>query len=207
MKDFGLLLKKLRKSKGLNQEELAEILGVRKTTISNYETGYSTPSNVMLRQIADYFEVSAGELLGETPAMREAPFVPDTSFKYIPVYSTLTATEGQGLPLYQLQLPVALMGEGEFFALKIAGDRMDRSALSDGSIAIIRRQAFADDGEIAVVAVGNDPALIGRLYRSGALITLIAESSNPMYRPVVVNAGEQAVKILGKVIKVIQPVL
>ena len=56
MNEFGLILKKLRKTKGLNQEELANILGVRKTTISNYETGYSAPSSATLRQIADYLK-------------------------------------------------------------------------------------------------------------------------------------------------------
>ena len=40
-------LKELRKSYNLTQAELGKILGVGKTTISMYETGNSTPSEIL----------------------------------------------------------------------------------------------------------------------------------------------------------------
>ncbi|MBE7034868.1 MAG: helix-turn-helix domain-containing protein [Ruminococcaceae bacterium] len=206
MNDFSTILKKLRKSKGLNQEELAAVLGVRKTTISNYETGYSTPGGSMLRQIADYFQVSTGMLLGDSVSLRESAPGADPAFVSIPVYASLSAEEGASLPLYQIQLPLSLMGEGHFFAVTVSGDRMDRSALSDGSIAIIRKQNFADNGDVVLLSVGSDPAIFGRLYRFGTMVSVAAESSNPMYHPVIVNNGEQPVTILGKVIKVLQSI-
>ncbi|MBR5236823.1 MAG: helix-turn-helix domain-containing protein [Clostridia bacterium] len=204
MKDFGLILKKLRKARGLNQEELANALGVRKTTISNYETGYSTPPSTMMRQIAEFFSVSTSELFGETVPMQEPFATNDVTSKNVPVYACLVGSLENSLPLYQLQLPNVLMGEGNFFALQIADDRMDRAGMPDGSIAIIRLQEFADNGDIVVTSVDGDSAIIARLYRSGASVTLVAESSNAAYHPVIVNILEQPVKIFGKVIKVLQ---
>lgn len=60
-------IKELRKSKKITQDELGFILGLSgKSAISNYENGYSTPDNDMLKKIADYFQVSTDYLLGRT---------------------------------------------------------------------------------------------------------------------------------------------
>jgi HTH-type transcriptional regulator, competence development regulator len=57
-------LRLARKEKKMTQEELAKIVSTKKTTISNYETGYSTPSNEMLSDLADALGVTSDYLLG-----------------------------------------------------------------------------------------------------------------------------------------------
>lgn len=59
-------LKILRTRKGLSQEELADRLNVVRQTVSKWEKGLSVPDSEMLIRIAEVFEVSVGELLGET---------------------------------------------------------------------------------------------------------------------------------------------
>lgn len=66
MKIFRERLKKLRISKGLNQNELAQILNVAKQTVSNWENGNRMPDSEMLVKIADFFDVSVDYLLGRT---------------------------------------------------------------------------------------------------------------------------------------------
>lgn len=63
---FPERLKKLRKEKNLYQKELAEILGVSRPTISQYEAGTRRPDNETLEKLADYFKVSIDYLLGRT---------------------------------------------------------------------------------------------------------------------------------------------
>ena len=48
---------------GLTQEELAEKLFGKKSLISNYENGYSTPDIITLCRLAEIFEVSLDELV------------------------------------------------------------------------------------------------------------------------------------------------
>ncbi len=60
---FGDKLKELRISKNLSQEELGEIFEVRKSSISNWETGKATPTFDMLTKIAQYFGVTIDYLL------------------------------------------------------------------------------------------------------------------------------------------------
>lgn len=63
---FGDRLKTLRNSKNLSQEELSQILGVRKSSISNWEKDKATPTFEMVNKIAQYFGVSIDYLLNFT---------------------------------------------------------------------------------------------------------------------------------------------
>ncbi|MEZ7565586.1 helix-turn-helix domain-containing protein [Streptococcus salivarius] len=57
-------LKKLRKDKGLTQQELAQEMETTKLTISNWENEKHTIKADKAQQLADYFGVSVGYLLG-----------------------------------------------------------------------------------------------------------------------------------------------
>lgn len=53
----------LRKSKNLTQKELAKILNVSNTTLSQYENGIRVPSDDIKIKIANYFNVTLDYLL------------------------------------------------------------------------------------------------------------------------------------------------
>lgn len=58
-------IKRLRKSKGLSQEELAVKLNVVRQTVSKWENGLSVPDSSMLISLADELDTSVSTLLGE----------------------------------------------------------------------------------------------------------------------------------------------
>ena len=58
-------IKKLRKSKGISQEELAIKLNVVRQTVSKWENGLSVPDSSMLIALADELDTSVSVLLGE----------------------------------------------------------------------------------------------------------------------------------------------
>lgn len=58
-------IKELRKQKGFTQEELATRLNVVRQTVSKWEKGLSVPDADVLRSIAEQFEVTVEELLGD----------------------------------------------------------------------------------------------------------------------------------------------
>ena len=60
---FGKKLKELRIENGLSQQKLANELGFCNQTISFWETGSREPDLDTLLKIANYFEISVGELL------------------------------------------------------------------------------------------------------------------------------------------------
>ena len=58
-------IKRLRKSKGLSQEELAIKMNVVRQTVSKWENGLSVPDSCMLITLADELDTSVSVLLGE----------------------------------------------------------------------------------------------------------------------------------------------
>lgn len=60
---LGNKLLTLRKQKGLSQEEVADILGVSRQTISKWETDQSTPDFDKIIPLCDLYEITTDELL------------------------------------------------------------------------------------------------------------------------------------------------
>ena len=60
---FSDIIEKLRNRSGLTQKDLAEKLGIARTTYSGYANGTREPDHNTLRKIAKYFEVSMDYLL------------------------------------------------------------------------------------------------------------------------------------------------
>ena len=66
MGNFHNIFKQLRMASGLTQVEMAEKLGISRSTIGMYETGAREPDFEILELIADLFNVDIDYLLGRT---------------------------------------------------------------------------------------------------------------------------------------------
>ena len=66
VKDIGNRIAELRRARGLNQDELAELSTLSRISIARYETGKIEPGAKALGRIADALEVSTDVLLGRT---------------------------------------------------------------------------------------------------------------------------------------------
>lgn len=60
-------LKELRQEKKLSQKEIAKEMGISEKTLSRWENGESQIKPEKAQQLADYFGVSVGYLLGYEP--------------------------------------------------------------------------------------------------------------------------------------------
>ena len=62
-----------RRARNLSQEKLAELVGVSRQTVSQWENGYTEPDLTRLRRLAELFDLSLDELVeGPRPAKEEA---------------------------------------------------------------------------------------------------------------------------------------
>lgn len=64
-------LKELRIKNGLNQKELADEMGYKQNTVSQWENGQRAIDTNVLGKLADFYGVSADYLLGRSPKVRE----------------------------------------------------------------------------------------------------------------------------------------
>lgn len=62
---FATRLKELRGKSGLSQPQLAQEIGVTKQTISLWERGPRRPDFQTMENLADFFNVKLGYLIGE----------------------------------------------------------------------------------------------------------------------------------------------
>lgn len=122
-----------------------------------------------------------------------------SSVRTVPVVGTVAA----GLPLLaeeniQDYRPVSkslARSEGMFY-LKVKGDSMIGAAILEDDLVLVRPQPFVEQGEIAVVLIG-DEATVKRFYIKNGGIELHPE--NPDYDPIICDNSSDIVRIVGKV--------
>ena len=69
--EIGSKLKNARNEKGITQEQAAELLGVSRQTISNWENNKSYPDIVSVIKMSDSYSVSLDHLLKEEKMMKQ----------------------------------------------------------------------------------------------------------------------------------------
>ncbi|MGQ8922063.1 helix-turn-helix domain-containing protein [Bacillus halotolerans] len=73
--NFSTKIKKLREEKKMKQQEVADKLGIARTTYASYEQGKREPDHETLIKIADYYNVTIDFLLrGESQETQDEIF-------------------------------------------------------------------------------------------------------------------------------------
>ena len=64
---FGQNLRRIRKERGLTQQELADLISVTHSSISDWEREVSYPQAIWIYEIADKLNIAPEELIKEMP--------------------------------------------------------------------------------------------------------------------------------------------
>jgi repressor LexA len=136
-------------------------------------------------------------LAGVQRAANEAPAV------QLPLYGRIAA----GLPIEALrdagatvEVPAALLGNGDHYALEVAGDSMVEAGILDGDTVIIRRGDTAENGSIVVALVDDAEVTLKRLRRRGNSVAL--EPANRTYETRIF--GPDRVRVQGRLIALLR---
>lgn len=123
-----------------------------------------------------------------------------------PTYVPLLGRIAAGGPILAEQsleevfaLPRQLVGEGELFMLKVAGDSMIDAAICDGDWVVVRQQQTAENGNIVAAQLDGE-ATVKTFRRVDSKVWLMPH--NPAYEPI---DGTHAT-ILGRVTAVLRRV-
>ncbi len=96
-----------------------------------------------------------------------------------------------------MPLPRQLVGHGDLFMLRVAGDSMVDAAICDGDWVVVRRQQSAQNGDI-VAALLDDEATVKTFRQRDGHTWLLPQ--NTRYEPIL---GDHA-SIMGKVVSVMR---
>lgn len=116
--------------------------------------------------------VIRGDFSGRFPAVRAAN---EAAAVHLPLYGRIAA----GLPIEalrdqgaQIEVPLALLGNGEHYALEVAGDSMVEAGILDGDTVVIRKGDMAENGQIIVALIDDAEVTLKRLRRRGNSVAL-----------------------------------
>ena len=117
----------------------------------------------------------------------------------MPLYGRIAA----GTPIEALRdhsnlidVPATMLGNGEHYALEVAGDSMVDAGILDGDTVLIQRCDTAENGAIVVALVDNNEVTLKRLRRRGDSIAL--EPANKTYETRIF--GPDRVHVQGKLV-------
>ena len=199
-------LKEIRKSKGLNQTEVANMLGITQNAYSYWENDKVKIDNNSLKKLADFFNVSVDYLLGRDEKTLAEKY-PSEPMRALPIIGKIRAGYN-GIAIEEFldemqEIPQSVIKGYEMkdlFILEVAGMSMYPQFL-EGDRVLVHRQTSVDSGDIAVVLYNGDEATVKQVrYANGEnWVELIPK--NPEY-PIkrIENADLYMCKVLGKVI-------
>ena len=200
--NFPIIFKQLRKEKRLTQEQIAERLGVSKSTVSMYENGARVPPYEMMERISRLFDVDMNRLFGQ-------PSTPALPQNLRPVQTRRFRMLGEiacGQPIvanteYEVFVDASSDVDADF-CLTAKGDSMIGARILDGDVVFIRAQEMVENGKIAAVIIDNE-ATLKRWYYFPEKEKLILTPENPAYEPLVFIGEELSdIKCIGQAVSV-----
>lgn len=208
--DIGSQIKALRKAHSYTQASLANVLGVKPTTVASWEQGRNKPLMDKVQKMSMIFNVPIAEIVGEEP-QGNLNDIPNIVYPLsdgleqvtIPIIGTIacgdpiTAEENiEGYTKETFEKPVP---SGTLFALRCKGHSME-PIIPNGALVTLRSQPDVEDDEIAAVLVdGDNEATLKRVKHQNGMVMLLPENKD--YTPIILNKDNPG-RIIGKVIHV-----
>lgn len=189
--------KEAKKCLQLSYDEIALRANIPKTTLTNIFTGRTENPRI-----------------DTVKAIEKALELDDTTNLIFEKYSNIFPVEKRKIPMlgnvacgkpiyadedkeHYIQAGTDIHAD---FCLTAKGDSMIGARIMDGDLVFCRRQDMVDNGDIAVVIIGEE-ATLKRVYYYPAQSKLVLQAENPKYEPFVyVGAELNEIHILGKAI-------
>lgn len=195
-------IKQLREEFCMTQQDLADKLNGAKSSVAMYENETRKPSLEVLVNLSEIFNCSIDYILCKTNS-RENKII-DSNKKYYmcPVYGKISAGQPNWAEeCIEGRLPVdpELMGivnPEEHYFLRVDGESMNK-VIKNGAYALIHKQDYVENGEIAVVLVNGFDATLKHFTKQGNMVILSPDSTDNQFQPQFYNEST-LVKVIGK---------
>lgn len=195
MANLSDILRLRRKELGLTLLQIAEAVGVSEATVQRWESGnIKTLRHENLARLADVLKLSPAALMGWEDIPSSSNSIPSNAIEYserhfAPIVGTIPA----GYPATALQdiegyEPIPYPDVENYFFLRVDGYSMINAGINPGDLVLIRRQDFAEPGQIVACRVNGDEATLKRYRPGSTAVVLMPENSK--YEPKVVSAED-----------------
>lgn len=199
----GANIRRLREQRGLTQEQLGKMVDVSRSTITQWERGWTTPRMGNVQLLAGALGVSTADIIADElpPSNAIKPATPKPA--YAPLLGRVHAGEAQEPDVLQDAVPVPyeiIKRHPQGYFLQVEGDCMD-NVYPEGCYILIDPEQCPSNGSIAVVSIDGADYVMRRLYRGANTLILSPDSHNTEHEDMVFAATtEHTVEFHGTVV-------
>lgn len=206
--DISAQLKKMRRDRGMTQQDIADEVGVTKVAVGRWESNKSIPRRENMDKLSRLFGVSIAELLGEEPPAEDLPFgsMPITGESNTIPMRRMGKTHA-GEPSEEwfvdsiIQVPRRV---AEFhphgFALTVEGDCMDRK-YPEGCVIVVDPELEPWSGCDVVAETSPGESVLRRYMKGRSTLMLVADSHSDAYEDMVFTDEEvHEIRLVGVVV-------
>lgn len=199
----GANIRRLREQRGLTQEQLGKMVDVSRSTITQWERGWTTPRMGNVQLLAGALGVSTADIIADElpPSNAIKPATPKPA--YAPLLGRVHAGEAQEPDVLQDAVPVPyeiIKRHPQGYFLQVEGDCMD-NVYPEGCYILIDPEQCPSNGSIAVVSIDGADYVMRRLYRGANTLILSPDSHNAEHVDMVFAATtEHTVEFHGTVV-------
>ena len=199
----GANIKRLREQRGLTQEELGKMIDVSRSTITQWERGWTTPRMGNVQLLAGALGVSTADIIADELPPSNAIKPATAKPAYAPLLGRVHAGKAQEPDVLQDAVPVPyeiIKRHPQGYFLQVEGDCMD-NVYPEGCYILIDPEQCPSNGSIAVVSIDGADYVMRRLYRGANTLILSPDSSNAEHVDMVFAATtEHTVEFHGTVV-------
>lgn len=197
-------IKRLRKQAGMTQVELAEKLDVARSTITQWETGWSSPRMGMVQKLAGVFGVTSAEMLAEPTDLPDGAMLPsDARPAYAPLLGRVHAGDACEPDVIDDRIPIPYEvreAHPRGYFLEVEGGCMSR-VYPEGCHIYIDPAQQPRNGSVAVVSIDGADYVMRRLYNTGRTVVLSPDSWDDCYEDIVITGEDgRTVEYVGTVV-------
>lgn len=199
----GANIRRLREQRGLTQEQLGKMVDVSRSTITQWERGWTTPRMGNVQLLAGALGVSTADIIADElpPSNAIKPATPKPA--YAPLLGRVHAGKAQEPDVLQDAIPVPyeiIHRHPQGYFLQVEGDCMD-NVYPEGCYILIDPEQRPSNGSIAVVSIDGADYVMRRLYRGANTLILSPDSHNAEHEDMVFAATtEHTVEFHGTVV-------
>ncbi len=199
----GANIRRLREQRNLTQDELGNMVGVSRSTITQWERGWTTPRMGNIQILAGIFGVTTADIIADEPSPTNAIKPATTKPAYAPLLGRVHAGEAQEPDVLQDAIPVPyeiIKRHPQGYFLQVEGDCMD-NVYPEGCYILIDPEQCPSNGSIAVVSIDGADYVMRRLYRGANTLILSPDSHNAKHEDMIFAATtEHTVEFHGTVV-------
>lgn len=196
-------IKKFRTDADLTQAKLAELVGVTRATVTQWETGWSQPRMGAVEKLSEVFGVTMSELVDDDAKRVPGAITPPEPRKaYLPLLGRVHAGDAQEPQVLdeRISLPYEVWEHHrDGYFLQVEGQCMSR-IYPEGSYILIDPEQRPTNGSIAVVSIDGADFVMRRLYKGSSVLVLSPDSWEEGYEDIVISGDDHTVEFVGSVV-------